>query len=118
MIWNLDPSSIRQSIFKHNSTRTSNNRGIKALQESYIGLHDQPLVPHPSDIDPVIHIIRHIISKDLCTIACANSQLDICNVRHLPDQTDISKVHASIWRFFPALDPNVDVLVSRDLDSR
>ena len=31
---------------------------------------------------------------------------------------DISPVFAMIWRFFPVLDPQVDLYVSRDLDSR
>ena len=33
-------------------------------------------------------------------------------------KVDASKVHAMIWRFFPSLDPQVDILMSRDLDSR
>ena len=27
-------------------------------------------------------------------------------------------MHAQVWRYFPTLDPQVDILMSRDLDSR
>ena len=55
---------------------------------------------------------------DLCQFACDQPHLDLCYVRHLPSHTDIAKVFAMIWRFFPVLDPHVDLFLSRDLDSR
>ena len=58
------------------------------------------------------------LHQDLCRLACANPALDICYVRRLPSTLDISRVFAMIWRFFPVVDPQVDVYVSRDLDSR
>ena len=58
------------------------------------------------------------LHADLCALACDNPSLDICYVKHLPSSADISKVFAMIWRFFPILDPQVDLYVSRDLDSR
>ena len=55
---------------------------------------------------------------DLCQFACDQPHLDLCYVRHLPSHTDIAKVFAMIWRFFPTLDPQVDMYMVRDLDSR
>lgn len=54
----------------------------------------------------------------LCDLACSNPSLDICHVRSNPASGDISQIFAMNWRFFPTLDPNVDMFVSRDLDSR
>ena len=54
----------------------------------------------------------------LCDLACSNPSLDICHVRNNPASGDISQIFAMNWRFFPTLDPNVDMFVSRDLDSR
>ncbi len=56
--------------------------------------------------------------QDLCKFACANPNLDLCYVRQLPSNTNISRVFAMNWRFFPVIDPQVDVYLSRDLDSR
>ena len=56
---------------------------------------------------------------DLCNLACSNDRLDLCHVDHLPHPLFANAVHMfpMIWRFFPTLDPQVDVFVSRDLDS-
>ena len=63
---------------------------------------------------------RDPILQDLCELACENPMLDICNVRHLPGtpMVDAAKVFAMNWRFFPTLDPQVDIYACRDLDSR
>jgi len=57
---------------------------------------------------------------DLCHLACNNNNIDLCHVRKLPGtpMKDASKVFAMNWRFFPTLDPQVDLYVCRDLDSR
>ena len=60
-------------------------------------------------------------SKDqLCQLACNNSLLDICQADALPGtpMQDATEVLPELWRFFPTLDPQVDVLHVRDLDSR
>ena len=49
----------------------------------------------------------------LCELACQYSFLDLCHV----DQ-EMGDVFPMLWRFFPTLDPGVDVVMSRDLDSR
>ena len=36
----------------------------------------------------------------------------------LTELGDLSSVFGMLWRFLPVLDPSVDVMVSRDLDSR
>ena len=46
------------------------------------------------------------------------SRLDTCPVDSLPRYGDLSKIFGMVWRFLPLLDPRVDVMVSRDLDSR
>ena len=55
----------------------------------------------------------------LCNIACSNSNIDLCYVNNLPGTPveNASSIFAMNWRFFPSLDPQVDMMVSRDLDS-
>ena len=54
---------------------------------------------------------------DLCHLACSEPNMDLCNVRRLPILSDISEIFPMIWRFLPMLDLQVDVMMSRDLDS-
>ena len=56
----------------------------------------------------------------LCELACSNSHLDLCHVRHLPGNPvrDASDIFAMNWRFLPPLDPQVSLFLCRDLDSR
>ena len=49
----------------------------------------------------------------LCELACQYSFLDLCRV-----DPEMGDVFPMLWRFFPTLDPGVDVVMSRDLDSR
>ena len=67
------------------------------------------------DLDPA----DQQLMTQLCDLACADLQLDLCNVRSLPGTPveDASSMFARNWRFFPTLDPQVDILLSRDLDS-
>ena len=45
----------------------------------------------------------------LCELACSNSHLDLCHVRHLPGNPvrDASDIFPMNWRFLPPLDPQV-----------
>ena len=45
----------------------------------------------------------------LCGLACSNSHLDLCHVRHLPGNPvkDASDIFPMNWRFLPPLDPQV-----------
>jgi len=56
----------------------------------------------------------------LCDLACANNNIDLCNIRQLPGTPvrDATEIFAMNWRFFPTLDPQVDIYLCRDLDSR
>ena len=61
----------------------------------------------------------------ICQIACHKSNLELCDINTLPDFHladvenigQVSKVYPLMWRHFPILDPDVDVLLVRDLDS-
>lgn len=55
---------------------------------------------------------------DLRSFASLSSNIDICNVNELPIIGDASQyLSGKLWRFIPALDPTVDYISSRDLDS-
>lgn len=56
--------------------------------------------------------------QDLCTLSCMSQNLDLCSVRSLPRYGDLSAMFGMVWRFLPMADPYVDVMISRDLDSR
>ena len=45
----------------------------------------------------------------ICALACNNPLLDICHVKDLPGTpgVDEADVFPMVWRFFPALDPQV-----------
>ena len=47
--------------------------------------------------------------KDICELACNDTNLDICEARNLPGNPikDATKLFARNWRFFPSLDPQV-----------
>ena len=86
--------------------------------------------------DTWIMRLYHDISEDsesagkICEIACKNSQIELCNVKNQKSNNNIQiagnnqdgeqqihRIYPLIWRFLPILDPNVDILLSRDLDS-
>ena len=62
----------------------------------------------------------HPLHPDLSCLASSHSQLDLCYVPQLPQavKPDATALDPMMWRFLPSLDPQVDVLLSRDLDSR
>jgi len=57
-------------------------------------------------------------STQLCALSCTSNRLDLCSVKSLPKYGDISAKFGMVWRFLPMADPYVDIMVSRDLDSR
>ena len=69
-----------------------------------------------------LHVDQRKMEKEtqekLCRLQCQDSRLDLCPVNNLPMFGDISRVMGMTWRFLPLVDPDVDVMVSRDLDSR
>jgi hypothetical protein len=42
----------------------------------------------------------------------------VCSVKNITGFGDISSKFGMVWRFLPMADPFVDVMISRDLDSR
>ena len=63
--------------------------------------------------------LYHNTAKDdplmtkLCQYSCQNDFVDLCYINQ-----DQKNVFPMLWRFFPTMDPNVDLIMSRDLDSR
>lgn len=49
-----------------------------------------------------------------------STNFDLCDIRNLPGtpMTNARMVFPMVWRFFPTMDPQVDVYACRDLDSR
>lgn len=58
------------------------------------------------------------ILPQLCALSCV-SNFDLCDIQSLPGNplTNATYVFPMNWRFFPTLDPQVDIYLSRDLDS-
>jgi hypothetical protein len=56
--------------------------------------------------------------KQLCDLACQEPNLDICNASSNSRLGNATILYPLLWRFLPAIDVNVDVMLSRDLDSR
>jgi len=59
------------------------------------------------------------LMEDLCSIACSDDRFDICpvSVLPMPALANATKMFPMNWRFFPTMDPQVDLFGSRDLDS-
>ncbi len=55
--------------------------------------------------------------SSLCALTCSEPDLDACDASDLPMLGNATFAFPMVWRFFPALDPQVDILLSRDLDS-
>jgi len=55
---------------------------------------------------------KHQVTEDLCTLARSEPSLDLCSVTTVPLLGNVSHVYPLIWRFLPAIDPQVDVLLS------
>ena len=54
----------------------------------------------------------------LCELSC-HSNLDLCDIQRLPGNplSNLTYMFPMTWRFIPTLDPQVDIYLSRDLDS-
>ena len=61
------------------------------------------------DISP-----NDFLMVDLCNLSCSNALLDLCPVHQLPHPLFANATHMfpMIWRFMPTLDPQVDVFKS------
>ena len=56
--------------------------------------------------------------RDLCELACREPLFDLCDVEHNPRLGNASVLYPILWRFLPVIDVQVDLFLSRDLDSR
>jgi len=54
----------------------------------------------------------------LCNMTCSSDTMDLCLMPNIPVLGDSTDVVGQFWRFFPMMDPLVDVFVSRDADSK
>ena len=63
---------------------------------------------------------QHPLHTKICALACSSPQLDLCYVPELHEEVraEALSVFPTMWRFLPVRDPQVEVLLSRDLDSR
>lgn len=50
-------------------------------------------------------------------MACQNPELDICNAERIPRFGNITRVYPLMWQLFAALDPQVDLILVRELES-
>ncbi len=55
--------------------------------------------------------------QELCSLAERHAHLDLCDVEATPRFGDVSAAYPLIWRFLPVMDKEVDLALSRDLDS-
>ncbi len=58
------------------------------------------------------------VMRDLCELACREPFFDLCDVEHNPRLGNASVLYPILWRFLPVIDVQVDLFLSRDLDSR
>ena len=60
------------------------------------------------------------LMKDLCKLICTYDNFDLCDITQVSTfpKKDVSKLFPMIWRYLPAVDEQVNVVASRDLDSR
>lgn len=58
------------------------------------------------------------VMKKLCDLACSEANLDLCPAEENPRLGNATILYPLIWRFLPVIDINVDLYLSRDLDSR
>ena len=53
----------------------------------------------------------------LCQMACANPNIDLCHTKNIPALGDVTSMFAKNWRFLPLMDPHVSYFMSRDVDA-
>jgi len=59
-----------------------------------------------------------LIQEKLCDLACSQPLIDLCPAKAVPKLGNATRLYPLLWRFLPAIDPQVDLFLSRDLDSR
>jgi len=104
---------VSSSFFGKNGSKYAQgiSENLKLIQDFYPGwlfrLHVN------------IESLGEDVADMLCNLHCSSTIFDICPINTLiaPD-FNISKAPGTIWRFLPLLDPQVEVALVRDIDSR
>ena len=66
-----------------------------------------------------LHVVPQLYKNELCFLKEKYNNLYICDVSQLPgDFSDLSEVEPMLWRMAPLGDDQVDVFISRDIDSQ
>ena len=105
------------------SVYNTNDTGLEARRRYFAGieanLKQMPLFYPGYTMRVYHHGLSKSLREQLCHLACHNNALDLCDAKNLPGNpmTDATELFPMIWRFFPTLDPQVDIVHVRDLDS-
>jgi len=108
-----------EPIKPENSTKED-----KSKRNYFQGIIDNlQLVKDKYGSDWIVRVYYHVnkdspVMKQLCDLACAEPNLDLCDAEDNPRLGNATLLYPLIWRFLPAMDVNVDLYLSRDLDSR
>lgn len=87
----------------------------------FVGIHENlKLIKqfYPGFIMRLYYQAGSEVKAKLCEIACSDPGLDLCPATAIPKLGNASRVYPLLWRFLPAIDPQVEIFLSRDLDSR
>ena len=115
-------SLFREKLIQDEERKTVNN--TRLLQFIQGVAENAALLPifYPNWTMRVYHNFdrESVRANGFCDIRCRHNHIDFCDVTELSEE-DFglpSTLDGEVWRFLPVLDDNVDVFVSRDLDSR
>lgn len=104
--------------------REENGTEDKSLRNYFQGIQDNlTLMKEKYGPEWILRLYYQVqpdspVMKQLCDLACSQPNLDLCDAEDNPRLGNASILYPLIWRFLPAMDVNVDLYLSRDLDSR
>ena len=96
----------------------------KSLREYFEGIQENvDLVRKFYGPEWVVRVYYQVSSNSstldkLCDLTCSEPSLDICDANYNPRLGNTTILFPLLWRFLPVIDVNVDLFLSRDLDSR
>eukprot|EP00095_Tigriopus_kingsejongensis_P005425 maker-scaffold576_size132709-snap-gene-0.17 protein:Tk05425 transcript:maker-scaffold576_size132709-snap-gene-0.17-mRNA-1 annotation:"hypothetical protein DAPPUDRAFT_96285" len=100
------------------------NKAAKAQSRKYLqGIQDNlELIQkyYPGYVMRLYHNLspESPVMESLCHLTCHEPMLDLCDISQNPRLGNATVLYATLWRFLPVLDVQVDTFFSRDLDSR
>jgi len=104
---------VRNDRFNWRLTKDPYSENLQAMAKYYPSDYRMRLY---FDVDPSSSTRRR-----LCQLKCGTelgrSRLFLCDVKKNPKYGDAGILYPLIWRFLPVMDPQVELLLSRDLDS-